>query len=232
MNILKKILSITPKPLLKRNQASHLSIPNVWTEINNVEDFGEMQMMKMEDGNIIFMSVGLDTTKVFVASNLESLESFSELASYSILPTGDRRRRGEGILQRLRATVGFPKSIEELRRNLKNIDAGLLEHASTEDEEEIYEFGRKNRIRDMNKDWLRRKLTIEEEKALYLRVTSGIPSGALVSHLKNFLAHRQDRDELWEFSTSEDSWKIMAGRAGIAIVRSGEIFDRITTQMN
>ncbi|HZV35231.1 MAG TPA: hypothetical protein VFB72_11715, partial [Verrucomicrobiae bacterium] len=178
-------------------------------------------------------SVGLDTIKVFVARNLKSLSSFSEVASYAIgRSSGDRRKRGDAILQQLRDAVGLPKSIEQLRCNLTKVNPDMLKHGAIDDAEEIYEFGRKNRIKDMDKSWLRRRLTPQEETALYSRARTGIPPGPFVTHLRNFLAHRVDRDELWEFGTSDESWKILAGRAGIAIVRNGEVFDRLTTHLN
>jgi hypothetical protein len=61
-----------------------LSMPNLWTEIQQVQGAGSTQLMRMEDGNIVFLSVGLDTAKVFITPQLDSTLSFSEVASFPI----------------------------------------------------------------------------------------------------------------------------------------------------
>jgi hypothetical protein len=42
----------------------------------------------------------------------------------------------------------------------------------------------------------------------------------------------QDSDEIWEFSSPAKSWKLLAGRAGVCIVRNGKVIDGIVTIMN
>jgi hypothetical protein len=42
----------------------------------------------------------------------------------------------------------------------------------------------------------------------------------------------QPGDELWTFASSDQSWRDLAGRAGIALVRDGEIIDQLITMMN
>jgi hypothetical protein len=42
----------------------------------------------------------------------------------------------------------------------------------------------------------------------------------------------QSGDELWTWSTGEWSWREMAGRAGYALVRNGEVVDSTWTIMN
>ena len=42
----------------------------------------------------------------------------------------------------------------------------------------------------------------------------------------------QEGDELWEFRSPRESWANMAGRAGIALVRNGEVVASIVTRMN
>jgi hypothetical protein len=39
-------------------------------------------------------------------------------------------------------------------------------------------------------------------------------------------------DEIWEFSSPPESWACLAGRAGIALVRDGEVVELITTIMS
>ena len=49
---------------------------------------------------------------------------------------------------------------------------------------------------------------------------------------EQFKAAMRPGDELYRFSTSSDSWAHLAGRAGIALVRNGEIAKTIITMMN
>src|SRR5438105_4131275 len=46
------------------------------------------------------------------------------------------------------------------------------------------------------------------------------------------LSKMQDGDELWEFCSPPDSWAHMAGRAGIALVRGGNVLDSIVSMRN
>jgi len=39
-------------------------------------------------------------------------------------------------------------------------------------------------------------------------------------------------DEVWEFSTSQDSWQHLAGRAGLALIREKTVIDAYVTMMN
>jgi hypothetical protein len=63
--------------------------------------------------------------------------------------------------------------------------------------------------------WLNKRITVEEagitdeEKA---EICSG--------------------DELWTFRSPPDSWQLLAGRAGIALVRDGKPIKAIITMMN
>jgi len=45
-------------------------------------------------------------------------------------------------------------------------------------------------------------------------------------------ARMQPGDELWTFASSPQSWRDLAGRAGIALVRNGQIVERLVTMMN
>jgi hypothetical protein len=45
-------------------------------------------------------------------------------------------------------------------------------------------------------------------------------------------ARMQPGDELWTFASSPQSWRDLAGRAGIALVRNGQIIERLVTMMN
>lgn len=49
-----------------------------------------------------------------------------------------------------------------------------------------------------------------------------VPFGFNNDEWRELLAMMQDGDELWTFSTSQESWDNMAGRAGVSLVRNGE----------
>ncbi len=49
---------------------------------------------------------------------------------------------------------------------------------------------------------------------------------------KPFVAQMQPGDELWRFSSPGHTWANLAGRAGYAIVRDGEIVHSLVTLMN
>lgn len=112
----------TVRVVSKAGSPEHrLQIPNIWTEIQEVKDAGSIQRMRMEDGNFILLSAGLDTMKVFVSPRLDSIESLVELASFPLVQTHESRREQEKIgLNQLRTAVGWPKSIDELRHKLEN----------------------------------------------------------------------------------------------------------------
>jgi hypothetical protein len=89
----------------------------------------------------------------------------------------------------------------------------------------------------MDKDWLKRKLTIEEAEAENLVADSRlgptpIPFGFCYYEWESLIAEMQPGDELWEFSSSRESWKHLCGRSGIALVRGGEIVQMMITEMN
>ena len=105
------------------------------------------------------------------------------------------------------------------------------------------EASRKSRIQNIGKAWLRNRITVEQVKAKHLsdNLTDDPIEAARrlqVARLfgghqwHEFLASVQEGDELWEFSSSDLSWNHLAGRAGIALVRNGEIFDCILTSIN
>jgi len=89
----------------------------------------------------------------------------------------------------------------------------------------------------MFKEWLKRKMTIEECEREHLvedeRLGSApVPFGFQHQAWLNLKHQIKMDDELWEFSSPPESWEHLCGRAGICIVRDGEIFDSIVTVMN
>jgi hypothetical protein len=93
-----------------------LKIPNLWTEIERVKQGGSTQMMRIKDGNFIRLNVDDDSARVLVSPQLDSKESFTELASFPVRPSDKRRRQQQAaILDDLRRQIGFPESVGELR---------------------------------------------------------------------------------------------------------------------
>jgi hypothetical protein len=86
--------------------------------------------------------------------------------------------------------------------------------------EYIRELGRRSRAEEVSKEWLRNRITVAEAEA------------KLGGGWREMVASTQAGDELWEYCSSEHSWEHLAGRAGIALVRKGEVVDAITTVMN
>jgi hypothetical protein len=111
----------------------------------------------------------------------------------------------------------------------------------------IAEFGRKSRAQGVHQGWLRNRITVEEAQAKHLvdftdeseaRLAYARARGVLLTgepvpfgfkniEWKELVASMQEGDELWEFSSAEHAWQHLAGRAGIALVRNGEIVDCI-----
>jgi hypothetical protein len=123
----------TPTPL--REREFYLKNPNFWTESEHPKNGGAIQIMKMEDGQFIVLSVGLATAKVFVRSKLDFTMSPVEVASFPIARFLDRmeisreKRRDEDelILNQLRKVIEWPKSIDELRQKLEMLETNPLD---------------------------------------------------------------------------------------------------------
>jgi hypothetical protein len=74
----------------------------------------------MKDGNFIMLSVDSDTVKVLVGSQLEAIESFTELLSFPVNQSQkSRRQQRTAILNDLKQQLGFPASVSELRDKLQ-----------------------------------------------------------------------------------------------------------------
>ena len=69
---------------------------------------------------------------------------------------------------------------------------------------------------DVPKTWLTRRLTDEEAE----------------DWRWEFRQRMQEGDELWEFNSPAHFWEHLAGRAGIALVRNGEVVASHVTRLN
>jgi hypothetical protein len=69
---------------------------------------------------------------------------------------------------------------------------------------------------DVPKAWLTRRLTNEEAE----------------DWRREFRQEMEEGDELWEFNSPAHFWEHLAGRAGIALVRKGEVVASHVTSLN
>lgn len=60
----------------------------------------------------------------------------------------------------------------------------------------------------------------------------GRPFGRLQGQWEQMKSQMAEGDELWSFVSPLDSWRHLAGRAGVALVRNGEIIGHLVTRMN
>ena len=84
-------------------------------------------------------------------------------------------------------------------------------------------------------DLLRKVTVAEAEEAHMVTIRESgqeVPFGYVHSQWKRLLSRMQEGDELWEFNSDEQSWKLLAGRAGVALLRDGKIIAEIVTSMN
>jgi hypothetical protein len=89
----------------------------------------------------------------------------------------------------------------------------------------------------MVKKWLTQQTTVEESEIKHLVKderpgSAPVPFGMQNREWVKFKRQIKDGDELWEFCSPPKSWEDLCGRAGICIVRDGEIIDTIVTIMN
>jgi hypothetical protein len=76
-------------------------------------------------------------------------------------------------------------------------------------------------------DRLDTPVSIEQLDADY-----GTPQSGVHADWERLKAEMQPGDRLVRFASPVDSWKNLAGRAGIALVRDGKVIDAFVTMMN
>jgi hypothetical protein len=89
----------------------------------------------------------------------------------------------------------------------------------------------------MQVEWLRKRITVAEAAARHMIHVNRlgpepVPFGLQNDRWRAMIGEMQHGDELWEFASSPESWQQLAGRAGIALVRNGEIVASIVTMLN
>ncbi len=81
------------------------------------------------------------------------------------------------------------------------------------------------------KEWLKNKLTKEEVQESIDRNHCGIERKSISDMMKQ-MNYKEDTDEIWNYSSSKESWDYLCGRSGIALVRNGEPIANITYMLN
>ncbi len=89
----------------------------------------------------------------------------------------------------------------------------------------------------MTKEWLRQKTTVDELEQRHLASNERlepdpVPFGFQNQEWLRFKDQIREGDELWEFASPPETWECLCGRAGICIIRNGEMIDFIVTLMN
>lgn len=82
----------------------------------------------------------------------------------------------------------------------------------------------------MRNEYLRRKATVPEWEAENL--LDGVPFGHCHREWGALKARMEPGDEVWFWSSDEESWRRMMGWEGMALVRRGEIVDYFLTAIS
>ncbi|HCE42869.1 MAG TPA: hypothetical protein DET40_04925 [Lentisphaeria bacterium] len=89
----------------------------------------------------------------------------------------------------------------------------------------------------MFKEWLVRKISLEEAEKAHMVLDKRLgpdplPFGFQYQKWLEFKNQLEEGDELWKFHSPTESWQNLCGRAGICILRKGDIVDCMVTTMN
>ena len=111
-----------------------LSNSNMWTEAHHNEDGGSFQRMRLEDGNVVFVSIGIATVQVFVTPlKVTDLKQFVKIREFVLTNAMQRQMMmmmmtpseccAENLLllNHLRRAIAWPKSVDELRSTLNRM---------------------------------------------------------------------------------------------------------------
>jgi hypothetical protein len=80
------------------------------------------------------------------------------------------------------------------------------------------------------KQWLDREVSVEQIETEHM--VRGVPFGAMNDAWQQLKASLQPGDRLWTFCSSPESFRALAGRCGIALVRNGKVVKQLVTMMN
>lgn len=110
-----------------------LSKANMWTEAHHTKYGGSHQTMRLNDGVFVWVSIGVTTAKVFVTPDITDASRYKEVKEF-VLPSGllrldwpQKKHHAEDlqILERVRRTIAWPNSADELAHSLVTMDSNL-----------------------------------------------------------------------------------------------------------
>jgi hypothetical protein len=89
----------------------------------------------------------------------------------------------------------------------------------------------------MKKEWLQEQTTVEDAEREHLVTDerlgpNPVPFGFVNSLWLSFKEQIRRDDQIWKFSSPDQSWEHLAGREGLCLVRDGEVVTSIVTKMN
>ena len=117
-----------------------LGVPHVWTEAHHTDDGGSFQRMRLGDDNVVFLSVGIATVKVFVTPlQLTNQTEFKEVREFALtnglerhamMTPAERYADDLLLLDHLRRAIAWPTSVHELSDTLNRMDDTLQTDAN------------------------------------------------------------------------------------------------------
>lgn len=112
-----------------------LGTSRCWTEVHHSDAGGSFQRMRLDDDNIVVLSVGLATVKVFVTPLQPTNQGdFRELREFAIkngmerhtkFTSAQRNTNDLLLLEHLRRAIGWPTTVHELSDTLNRMDGTL-----------------------------------------------------------------------------------------------------------
>ncbi len=115
-----------------------LSNANMWTEPHHPPDGGSVQLIRLKDGHLVLISVGVSTVKVLTTPDRSDITQYRELHEFPVYSAFERlnqssqQRLSEDLLllKRVRRAIGWPESVSDLVSSVQSIDTSLLGHVS------------------------------------------------------------------------------------------------------
>lgn len=131
LNLIKSIFSSAQKIAYVDTDEFRLSRKNLWTEANHPREGGSIQRMRIDDENVVLISISIETIKIFISPlNITDLSQLIELKSIiiknraqrlSAMSRQDRIAEDLLLLEKLRKAISWPNSLNSLRTNVNNI---------------------------------------------------------------------------------------------------------------
>jgi hypothetical protein len=88
----------------------------------------------------------------------------------------------------------------------------------------------------MMKEWLTEKVSVERVEQDFTGADDGrvpnVPFGFQNAAWEELKGEMRPGDELWLFSSDNESWQRLAGRAGVCAVRDGDVVGSLVTRIS